>query len=86
MHESKQHLPAQVPQLTCPPQPSDAAPQTWPDGPHACGLVSGVQPQVSGLPPPPQVLKPVQDCAWVPPDPLQVVAVLLAQLTCVPAG
>ena len=89
MQESPQHFglpPGQVPQLTVPPQPLGAEPQTW-KASQACAGVIGVHPHVSGFPPPPQRLKPVHGELWVPPDPLQVVAVpgLPVQLTGVPA-
>lgn len=54
-HESRQHLPPHTPQLTEPPQPFGAAPQTCPCGPQASALVRGVQPQTLGVAPPLQV-------------------------------
>ena len=46
----------QVPQSSIPPQPSAIVPQSATQAAH----VVGVQPQTFGVPPPPQVLNPVQ--------------------------
>lgn len=67
---SKQHLPVpHEPQLSVPPQPSGAGPQTWKS--HASAIVSGLQPHTPGVPPPPQVCGDVQLHATSAPQPFE---------------